>query len=129
MRALVEATFTQLSCAPMRSVWIALFCAALLSCAALRDDLRRAEQAFGQARYENAQVWLTDLEPSVPQMDKELRARFYYLYGMTAFRTGDKVRARHYLALCRAEAGDTGLGLTPDWRTNLVTTLSELDAG
>lgn len=100
----------------------------MMGCAALRDDLRRAEQAFGEARYENAQTWLTDLEPSVPEMDRELRSRFYYLAGMTAFRTGDRGAARHYLVLCREEASDAGVGLRPDWRTNLAEALRELGA-
>jgi len=109
--------------------WVPVFCVLLFGCAALRDDLRRAEAAFGEARYENAQVWLSDLEPSVPEMDRELRARFYYLSGMTAFRTGDAKRARHYLALCREEAGEVGVGLKPEWRTNLSTALFELGVG
>lgn len=103
-----------------------LVCVLFFGCAALRDDLRHAEQAFSEARYENAQTWLSDLEPSVPEMDRELRSRFYYLSGMTAFRTGERARARHYLALCREEAGESGVGLTPDWRTNLSATLLEL---
>jgi len=112
----------------MRIVWTGLLAVLFLGCAALRDDLRHAEQAFSEARYENAQTWLTDLEPSIPEMDRELRSRFYYLSGMTAFRTGERARARHYLALCREEAGDAGVGLTPDWRTNLAVTLRELGA-
>ncbi len=113
----------------MRIVSMGLVCFLFLGCAALRDDLRHAERAFSEARYENAQVWLSDLEPSVPEMDRELRSRFYYLAGMTAFRTGERARARHYLALCREEAGEAGVGLTPDWRTNLAVTLLELGGG
>jgi hypothetical protein len=113
----------------MRIVSMGLVCVLFIGCAALRDDLRHAEQAFSEARYENAQVWLSDLEPSVPDMDRELRSRFYYLAGMTAFRTGERTRARHYLALCREEAGEAGVGLTPDWRTNLSATLLELGGG
>lgn len=114
----------------MRTAFVALACSLLMfGCAALRDDLRRAEAAFGEARYENAQVWLNDLEPSVPEMDRELRARFYYLAGMTAFRMGQRDKARHYLALSREEAGDVGVGLTPEWRATLASTLNELGAG
>ncbi|MFT3923036.1 MAG: hypothetical protein QM778_10910 [Myxococcales bacterium] len=112
----------------MRIVWLGLVGVLFFGCAALRDDLRHAEQAFSEARYENAQTWLTDLEPNVPEMDRELRSRFYYLSGMTAFRTGERARAKHYLALCREEAGDAGVGLTPDWRTNLAVTLRDLGA-
>lgn len=110
----------------MRLLVFVLSAVLFSGCAALRDDLRRAETAFTEARYDDAKVWLDDLESSVPQMDRELRARFYYLAGMTAYRIGDRARARHYLALCREEAGDVGVGLTAEWRTNLSAALLEL---
>jgi hypothetical protein len=112
--------------APRLCALVLMLCAG--GCAALRDDLRHAEQAFSEARYENAQVWLDELEPNVAEMERPLRARFYYLSGMTAFRTGDRVRARHYLALCREEAGEHGIGLTPEWQTNMSATLFTLGA-
>jgi hypothetical protein len=113
----------------MRTLWLAGFCAALLSCAALRDDMRRAEGAFEQARYEDVMVWLDDLEPSVADMDQPMRARFYYLRGLTAYRLGDRAAARHNLALCREEAGPRMASLPTDWRSNLETALREMGVG
>jgi hypothetical protein len=108
---------------------LSLLCAlGLVACAALRDDMKRAESSFEQARYEDVMVWLDDLEPSVPDMQQPMRARFYYLRGLTAFRLGQKKRARHYLALCREEAGPEQASLRPEWRTNLASALAELTA-
>ena len=100
----------------------------LCACAALRDDMKRAESSFEQARYEDVMVWLDELEPSVPDMAQPMRARFYYLRGLTAFRLGQKRRARHYLALCREEAGPEQASLRPEWRTNMASALAELTA-
>ena len=100
----------------------------LAACAALRDDMKRAETSFEQARYEDVTVWLDELEPSVADMEQPMRARFYYLRGLTAFRLGQKKRARHYLALCREEAGPEQASLRPEWRTNMASALTELTA-
>jgi hypothetical protein len=113
----------------MRTLWLAGVCAVLLSCAALRDDMRRAEGAFEQARYEDVMVWLDDLEPSVADMDHTMRARFYYLRGLTAYRLGDRVVARHNLALCREVAGPRMALLPTDWRSNLESALREMGVG
>ena len=100
----------------------------LVACAALRDDMKRAETSFEQARYEDVMVWLDELEPSVAEMEQPMRARFYYLRGLTALRLGQKKRARHYLALCREEAGPEQASLRPEWRTNMASALAELTA-
>jgi len=111
----------------MRALLLLVSCLLLPACAALRDDLRRAEAAFDEARYEDVEVWLADLSPSVPEMDRPSRARFYYLRGISAFRLGDTSHARHYLALCREEAEEQGVGLRGDWRVTLAKVLSEID--
>ena len=98
----------------------------LASCAALSDDLRRAEQAYEQAQYEDALVWLDDLEDDAPDMDVDQRARFYFLRGMTAYRLVQRNDALHYLALAREQAGEQGEGLRPEWRTSMDRTLTEL---
>jgi hypothetical protein len=100
----------------------------LASCAALRDDMRRAELAFEEARYEDVEVWLDDLEPSVADMDALLRPRFYYLRGMTAYRLGQRTAARHNLALCREEAGLDMSSLPAEWRNNLRSAMNDLGA-
>jgi hypothetical protein len=107
-----------------------VFLLATGGCAAVREDLRRAEVAFDEARYENAEVWLESLEGDVPSMEREMRSRYYYLRGVSAYRLGDKSAARHFLALCREEAmhGEaSGLGLRTEWRSSLEKLLAELD--
>lgn len=106
-----------------------VLCLLLYGCAALRDDMRRAESAFDQARYEDVMVWLDHLEPDVVRMDQSMRARFYYLRGLTAYRLGDRVTARHALALARVEAGPGQASLRPEWRTNLESALRDLGVG
>lgn len=109
--------------------WLALSIALLgaSGCAALRDDLIRAEQSYDQARYEDALVWLDDLEDDTPDMDVDMRARFYYLRGMTAYRLGHRDDALHYLALARELAGEeTSRSLRPEQRQTMTRTLDEL---
>lgn len=107
---------------------MAIVAAAFLAagCAAVRADMTRAEASYEQARYEDALVWLTDLEDDAPSMDLEMRARYYYLRGMTEYRLGHRSPALHYLALAREVAGDQGAGLRPEWRQIMERTLAEL---
>ena len=105
---------------------LAIGCLLVSACAPLADDMKRAEAAFQEARYEDVSVWLRDLEPSVSDMSRKLRSRYYYMAGVTAARLGDASRARHYLVLCREEAALEGFGLSEDQQRNLVLTLREL---
>lgn len=101
----------------------------LLGCTRLGDDLRRAETALTEARYEDVEVWLDDLADSLPRMRRDERARYYYLAGIAAYRTGDRTRARHALALCREELVGAEDALSTPWKRNLALALEELDAG
>ena len=98
----------------------------LVACTTVRDDLRRAEAAFSEARYEDVETWVAELAPEVSSMSAEQRARYYYLAGMSAFRIGRRARARHALALCREEVelGKVQLPLT--WSRNLTAALAQL---
>lgn len=95
-------------------------------CAAVADDMRRAEQSYEGARYENTLIWLRDLEDDAPGMDLEMRARYFYLRGMTEYRLGHRADALHYLAVAREIAADGGAGLRPEWRELMERTLTEL---
>jgi hypothetical protein len=96
-------------------------------CAQLRDDMRLAEDAFDQAHYDHALVWLNDLEDDTPAMTMDQRSTFFYLRGMTAYRLNHRADALHYLALAREVSGEEGLGtLRPEWRTQMDRTLEEL---
>ena len=95
-------------------------------CASLRDDMARAEEAYTATRYDHALVWLEDLESSSPDMPLEMRARFYYLRGMTAYRLQDRDDALHYLGVAREVGGDDEEALPAEWRATLDRTLTEL---
>jgi hypothetical protein len=97
-----------------------------MACQAVRDDMTRAQRSYEAARYERTRVWLQDLEADVPDMDRPLRARFFYLRGMTAYRLGHRNEALHYLALAREEARDREGLLGPKWRKSMNRTLEEL---
>jgi hypothetical protein len=98
----------------------------LSACTGLTDDLRRAETAFTEARYEDVEVWLHELEGDVPRMPSEQRARYYYLAGMSAYRIGARAPARHALALCREELADSPGALPPIYLRNLRAALDDL---
>jgi hypothetical protein len=108
-------------------VRIAIAALLMLGCAQLPDEMRRAEAEFEDARYENTLIWLTDLEDDAPGMDQEMRARYFYLRGMTEYRLGHRQDALHYLAVAREVAGDEGTGLRPEWRQMMDRTLTELE--
>ena len=114
----------------MRTVALVSSALALMTsvgaCAALSDDMNRAQQAYEAARYGDTLVWLRDLENDAPSMDQEMRARYYYLRGMTEYRLEHRGDALHYLAVAREVAGDEAVGLTPEWRQIMDTTLAEL---
>ncbi|MFK7989226.1 MAG: hypothetical protein AB8I08_24620 [Sandaracinaceae bacterium] len=95
-------------------------------CAALRDDMQRAEQSYDAARYEDALIWFRDLETDAPSMDDRMRARYFYLRGMTEYRLGHRLQALHYLAVAREIAGEDDVGLRPEWRQIMDRTLTEL---
>lgn len=95
-------------------------------CAALRDDMQRAEQSYDAARYEDALIWFRDLEPDAPSMDARMRTRYFYLRGMTEYRLGHRLQALHYLAVAREIAGEDDVGLRPEWRQIMDRTLAEL---
>ena len=112
----------------MRSI-VPLFLAIALSagCASLADDLRRTETAYSQAQYQRAAIWLVDLERYTAQMDTDVRARFFFMRGMTAYHLGQQGDALHYLALAREVAGDDATALRSRWRQTLTDTLGELE--
>jgi len=98
----------------------------LLACSTAAEDLRRAESAFTQARYEDVEAWTAELAPELDQLPAEQRARYYYLAGMSAFRIGRRARARHALVLCREEVERGKVSLPDPWSRNLRAALVEL---
>lgn len=98
----------------------------LAACGQLRDELGRAESSYDEARYEDAIVWLDELEHDISRLDQPDRARFYYLRGMTALRLERRDEALHYLVLAREEAGESHAGLQDPWKETLRQSLEEL---
>lgn len=96
------------------------------ACGAASAELRRAEQSYEQARYENALSWLADLEPNAPTLNQEERARYFYVRGMTEYRLGHRPEALYYLAVAREISGEDGDGLREEQRDLMTRTLAEL---
>lgn len=116
----------------MRHRWLSTILAlvvgalAFAGCAQQRDNFRRAEDHYAAARYDAAERWWTEMEPEVGGMSLEMRTRFYYLRGMTAYRLQKRFDARHYLAIARELNGDQGGLLGSSWTETLRRTLAEL---
>ncbi|HEX5657646.1 MAG TPA: hypothetical protein VFX59_10650 [Polyangiales bacterium] len=104
--------------------WILL--GLLAGCTTHQDDLRRANDAFSAARYEEVEVWLYDLEPELGRMSVEERAGYFYLAGMSAYRIGHRARAKHALALCREESLRVP-GFSAQWLHNMHSALDDLE--
>lgn len=110
----------------MRRSLAALLVLVLAACAATASEMRRAEEAYDQARFDAARTWLVDLEDDAPAMEAPMRARYFYLRGMAEYRLGRRLEALHYLAVAREIAGDNGRGLRDEQRELLARTLGEL---
>ncbi|MBW2460294.1 MAG: hypothetical protein JRH11_01525 [Deltaproteobacteria bacterium] len=101
--------------------------ALLGACGTLSNDLIQAENAYEEAKYDDAEVWLADIGSDVAVLDDEHRARFYYLRGMTAYRLGRRDDALHFLALAREESGHADSShLSAEKRSIMDRTLDEL---
>lgn len=85
----------------MRSVLPTLLVLSLAACAHIDHRIESAAASFDDARYDDALVWLADLDDDVGRMPLEDEAYFYYLRGMTAYRLDRRTDALHDLALAR----------------------------
>lgn len=101
--------------------------ASLGACAATASEMRRAEEAYEQARFDAARTWLVDLEDRAPSMDEVTRARYFYLRGMAEFRLGRRLEALHYLEVARELVGEQGRQLRQEQRELLASTLETLE--
>lgn len=104
-------------------LWVVAFSA----CAATASEMRRAEEAYEQARFDAARVWLVDLEPRAPGMDGPMRARYFYLRGMAEYRLGNRLEALHYLEVAHELVGDGQRTLREEQQELLTRTLTELE--
>jgi hypothetical protein len=117
-----------------KGCYVAVFVAAglalaLPACQTYQGDLARAQTAFEQNDHERALAIFRQLEPDLAQLSVPERAQFSYLRGMTDYRIGYKVDARHWLALAKA-LDDQTPGLLPgDWKSRMGEALDELNEG
>jgi hypothetical protein len=112
------------------SGWMAVAAASfsVSACHTYQDDLARSQRAFEHADYERALAIFRALEPDmVSHFSLQEQAQYAYLRGMTDYRVGYKVDARHWLALAHAiDASRVGL-LPNDWKGRMKETLGELN--
>jgi hypothetical protein len=108
--------------------WIAWSIALpLASCATYEEDLMRGQHAFEQSEHERALAILRALEPDTPRLSVVGRAHYAYLRGMTDYRIGYKVDARHWLAFAAAIEQENPGSLPPDWAKRMNDSLKELN--
>lgn len=100
---------------------------AITACAATASEMRRAEEAYDQARFDAARTWLVDLEGRAPGMSPPMRARYFYLRGMAEYRLGHRLDALHYLEVAKELVGDDQRILRDEQRELLARTLEELE--
>jgi hypothetical protein len=109
--------------------WVGALVGLLLICGActtVSTELRTTQSLYKDARYEEAQRWLAELELVSADMTPAELARFHYLRGMTAFRLGQPEDALHYLALAQVLDGDDASRLPPTWRAVMERTLAQV---
>ena len=107
--------------------WLVALAMVFVGCQTYQDDLTRAQRAFEQNQHERALAILRQLEPDTARLSPSEQAQYAYVRGMTDYRIGYKVDARHWLALCRTMEQATP-GLIPqDWKTRAVDALNEMN--
>lgn len=115
---------------------------ALGGCATYKQDLERAEKHYSDNQFEPALALFRVLEDDLDSLSPGDQARYAYLRGMTDFRLAAlavsgsgaadpkkafRSNARHWLAVAAATEKNTPGGLTPDEKTRLEETLTELN--
>ncbi len=112
---------------PFLPVVLAALTGALVACSNYADQLARAEQHYGNARYEAALVNLEDLEINLATLSRTERVRYDLVRGMTHLRLTQRQDARHWLAMAREDSHDVPNALTDAQRATIERTLVELD--
>jgi hypothetical protein len=97
-----------------------------IGCTSIASELHTAQLLYKDARYEDAQIWLGELQVEASSMPPPELARFYYLRGMTAFRLGQREDALHYLALADQLNTEDPQRLPGNWRAVMERTLQEI---
>jgi|HubBroStandDraft_5_1064220.scaffolds.fasta_scaffold542676_1 hypothetical protein len=96
-------------------------------CNTYADSLSRAQRAFEQSEHERALAILRVLEPDARRLSDSDRAKYCYLRGLTDYRIGYRLEARHWLSLTAAVVKETPDALPADWTKRLKEALKDLD--
>jgi hypothetical protein len=97
-------------------------------CSTYRDRLSRGQQSFERNDHERTLALLRDLEPDLARLSPPERARYASLRGMTDYRLGDKLDARHWRSVAQAYE-ETSPGVLPtDWSARTTEALAEVNA-
>jgi hypothetical protein len=108
-------------------VGLVLVSASALSCATYEEDLARSQRAFDASEHERALAILRSLEPDMGRLGTSDQAHYAYLRGMTDYRIGYKVDARHWLAVGAAIEQQTPGSIPPESVTRLNEALKEMN--
>jgi hypothetical protein len=114
---------------PMRLFLAGLTVFVLAACQTYQDDLTRSQRAFEQNEHEHALALLRQLEPDTDHLAPNEQAQYAYLRGMTDYRIGYKVDARHWLALAKSMEEKTPGLLPEDWKARMTEALGTLNEG
>jgi hypothetical protein len=100
-----------------------------VGCQTYQDDLTRSQRAFEQNEHEHALAILRLLEPDTFHLSVTEQAQYAYLRGMTDYRIGYKVDARHWLAVAKSMEAQTPGLLPQDWKARMTDALTEMNEG
>jgi hypothetical protein len=100
-----------------------------VGCQTYQDDLTRSQRAFEQNEHEHALAILRQLEPDTLHLAVNEQAQYFYLRGMTDYRIGYRVDARHWLALAQTLEEKVPGVLPDDWKGRMKDALAELNGG
>jgi hypothetical protein len=108
---------------------LGLLAVVFVGCQTYQDDLTRAQRAFEQNQHEHALAILRQLEPDTARLAVTEQAQYAYARGMTDYRIGYKVDARHWLALAKSMEAQTPGLLPQDWKARANDALAEMNEG
>jgi hypothetical protein len=115
----------------MRSSIVGLLLVASASsfvgCATYEDELGRSQRAFDASEHERALAILRALEPESGRLSTSDRAHYAYLRGMTDYRIGYKIDARHWLGIAAAIEQGTPGSIPPESVARLNEALKEMN--
>jgi len=108
-------------------VSVLLAASALSACATYEEELSRSQRSFDQNEHERALAILRVLEPDSARLSVADRAHYAYLRGMTDYRIGYKLEARHWLSIGAAIEQQTPGSLAADSVKRMNDALKELN--